>query len=89
MECLPFWPTYIGEKERTLGKTYGIIMKCYLEHPWRTHWEPKEHIGNLMETNGNLKEHIRNMLGTKEKNEKKPPTWTQLGLPHLSITGIF
>jgi hypothetical protein len=21
MECLPLWPTYIGEKGRTLGKT--------------------------------------------------------------------
>jgi hypothetical protein len=39
MECLPLWPTYIGEKGRTLGKTYGIKARC--------HWEPKEHIGNL------------------------------------------
>jgi hypothetical protein len=23
MECLPLWHTYIGEKGRTLGKTYG------------------------------------------------------------------
>jgi len=22
--CLPLWPTYIGEKGRILGKTYGI-----------------------------------------------------------------
>jgi hypothetical protein len=26
MECLPLWPTYIGEKGRTL--TYGIKMRC-------------------------------------------------------------
>jgi len=24
MECLPLWPTYIGEKGRTSGKTYRI-----------------------------------------------------------------
>jgi hypothetical protein len=24
MECLPLWPTYIGEKGRTLGKPYEI-----------------------------------------------------------------
>ncbi len=41
MECLPLWPTYIGEKGRTLGKTYGIGNT-----PWGTHWEPREHIGN-------------------------------------------
>jgi hypothetical protein len=43
MECLPLWPTYIGEKGRTLGKTCGIKVRCYWEHPWGTHWE---HIGN-------------------------------------------
>ncbi len=39
MKCLSLWPTYIGEKGRTLGKTYGIKAKCYWEHPWGTHWE--------------------------------------------------
>jgi hypothetical protein len=39
MESLPLWPSYIGEKGRTLGKTYGIKERCYLEHPWGTHWE--------------------------------------------------
>jgi hypothetical protein len=24
MECLSLWPSYIGEKGSTLGKTYGI-----------------------------------------------------------------
>jgi hypothetical protein len=24
IECLPLWPNYIGEKGRTLAKTYGI-----------------------------------------------------------------
>jgi len=64
MECLPLWPTYIGEKWRTLGKTYGIKARCYWEHPWETHWEPREHIRNLMGTHWELE---RNMLGTKEK----------------------
>jgi len=50
---LPLWPTYIGEKGRTLGKTYGIKVRCYWEHPWGTHRDPREHIGNA--------------LGTKEK----------------------
>jgi len=40
MECLPLWPTYIDEKGRTLGKTYGIKARCNWEHPWGTHWEP-------------------------------------------------
>jgi len=42
MECLTLWPTYIGEKGRILGKTYGIKMRCYWEHIWGTHWEPWE-----------------------------------------------
>jgi hypothetical protein len=29
MKCLLLWPTYIGEKGRTLGKTYGIKVRCY------------------------------------------------------------
>jgi hypothetical protein len=30
MECLlPLWPSYIGEKGRTLGKTYRIKARCY------------------------------------------------------------
>jgi hypothetical protein len=43
MECLSLWPTYIGEKGRTLGKTYGIKARCYWEHP-------RELDGNLKET---------------------------------------
>jgi len=48
MECLPFSPTYIGEKRRTLGKTCWIKARYYWEHPSGTHWKPREHIGNLM-----------------------------------------
>jgi hypothetical protein len=29
-----------------LGKTYGIKVRCYWEHPWGTHWEPD---GNFVE----------------------------------------
>jgi hypothetical protein len=50
MECFPLWPTYIGEKGRTLDKTYGIKASCYRKHPWKTHWELREHIGNLKGT---------------------------------------
>jgi hypothetical protein len=32
MECLFLWPNYIGEKWRSLGKTYGIKARCYWEH---------------------------------------------------------
>jgi hypothetical protein len=47
MECLPLWLNYIGEKGRTLGKTYGTKARCYWGHTWGTHWELREHIGNL------------------------------------------
>jgi hypothetical protein len=65
MECLPLWPTYIGEKRRTFGKEYGIKVRCYWEHPLGTHWE---HIVKL----------IQKPLRTwweQRKNEKKilPP----------------
>jgi len=42
-----FWPTYIGEKGRTLGKTYGIRARCDWEHPWGTHREPVENKGKM------------------------------------------
>ncbi len=70
MECLPLWPTYIGEKRRTLGRTYGIKARCYWEHPWGTHWEPRECIGNLMGIHWELE---RNILGTKGKMKKILP----------------
>jgi hypothetical protein len=37
-----------SESVRTLGQTYGIKARCYWEHPWGTHWEPREHIENLI-----------------------------------------
>jgi hypothetical protein len=67
MECLPLWPTYIGEKGRTLGKAYGIKARCYWEHPWETHWEHREHIRNLMRTS---KEHV----GNKGNEKILPPS---------------
>jgi len=45
---VPLWCTYIGEKGRTLGKTYEIEARCYWEHPWGTHWKHWEPIGHLM-----------------------------------------
>jgi hypothetical protein len=36
------WPRYISEKGRTLGKTYGIKVRWYWEHPWGI----GEHVGN-------------------------------------------
>ncbi len=49
-------------------------------HTWGTHWEPREHIENLMGTHWKLE---RNMLGTKEKWKKillptHPPTHPKL-----------
>jgi hypothetical protein len=46
---------------RTLGKTYAITARCYWKHPWGTHREPMEHIGNP--------------LGTwRNKGKLKPPS---------------
>jgi hypothetical protein len=56
MECFSLWPTYIGEKGRTLGKTYRIKARCY--------WEHIENLGNIMGTHWELD---GNKLGTKEK----------------------
>ncbi len=47
MKCFQLWPAYIGEKERTLGKTCVIKARCNWEHPWETHWEPD---GNSLRT---------------------------------------
>jgi len=38
-EWLVLWPSYIGEKGRTSGKTYGIKVRCYWEHTWEMHYE--------------------------------------------------
>ncbi len=68
------WPTYIGEKGRTLGKIYGIKVNCYREHPWGTHWERTENIENMMGTHWEREE---NMLGTNEKWKNPSPQPTQ------------
>jgi hypothetical protein len=60
MKCLPLWPTYIGEKGRTLGKTYGIKVRCYWEHPWGTHWEPDRN--------------LKGTCWEQRKIEKNPPS---------------
>jgi hypothetical protein len=72
MECRPLWPNYIGVKGKTLGKTYGIITRCYSENIGN--------LGNILRTYweliGNSKKHVEN----KGKNEKKTfhldATWT-------------
>jgi hypothetical protein len=46
MECFALWPTYIGEKRRTLGRTYGIKSRCY----WNTLEEHIENLGNILRT---------------------------------------
>jgi hypothetical protein len=66
MECLTFWPTYVHERGRTLGKTYGIKARCYWDHP-------REHIGeldgNMLGTKTNekdmsCKKHVGKKIGT-------------------------
>jgi len=74
LQCFPLWPIYIGEKGRTLGKTYGIKVRCYWEHPRGTHWKPREHIGNLMRIHWELEE---NMLEMKEKRKKNQGTLSE------------
>jgi hypothetical protein len=44
---MPFSPTYIGEKGKTLGKTYGIKVGA---------------IGNTLGTLGTCKEHVGNKV---------------------------
>jgi hypothetical protein len=61
--------SYIGEKGgRTLGKTYGIKARRFWEHPCATHWEPTEHIENLIGTRWELE---RNMSGTGKTNKNQ------------------
>jgi hypothetical protein len=82
MECLPFQPTYIGEKGRPLGKTYGIKARCYWEHPWGTSKEPKEYIENVIGTHWELeKEHVRN----KEKMKKILHSTPRLAFVHQTF----
>jgi hypothetical protein len=38
---------------RTFGKTYVIKAGSYWEHVSETHWEPREHVGNLREQRKN------------------------------------
>jgi hypothetical protein len=47
MESLPLWPTYIGEKGRTLGKTKRVTIGNTLgEHTGSLKGTYKEHVGN-------------------------------------------
>jgi hypothetical protein len=46
------------DMKQNVGRT---LYEVYWEHPWGTHWEPREHIRNLMITHWELE---GNMLGT-------------------------
>jgi hypothetical protein len=67
MNCIPLWPTYIGEKGRTLGKTYGIKARCYWEQPWGTHWEFER---NMLGTK-KMKKNSPSPFPTQNLKEKK------------------
>jgi hypothetical protein len=62
VKCLCLSPRYIGEKGRTLGKTYGIKARCY--------WE---HIGNLMGTHWEVERNIEGTCWEQRKNGINPP----------------
>jgi hypothetical protein len=54
----PLWPTYMGEKVRTLGKTYERLKKGAIGNTLRgTHCKHREHNGNSMGTHW---EHVGN-----------------------------
>jgi hypothetical protein len=78
IECLPLWPTYLGEKGRTLGKTYGIKVRRCWEHPLGntlgTHWESD---GDPLGTE-------RKHVGNKEKNEILPPPPHNINLTNIT-----
>ncbi len=63
-KCLALWPSYIGEKGRTLGNTYGIKAKMLTIGNTLG-----EHIGNSLATG---REQVRNK-GKKKKNPSPPP----------------
>jgi hypothetical protein len=81
MEYLPLWPTYIGEKGRTLGKIYGIkwgaIGKTLGENVGNfgnlmgTHWELEGNIeGTCWETKVKWKKTSSHPLHPKLKRKK-------------------
>jgi hypothetical protein len=80
MECLPLWPTYIGEKGEDFVQ--NIWVRCYWEHPWGTHWEPWEPIGNLMRTHWKFE---RNMLRTQNYMFLKNVTRNKVGWRLVNI----
>jgi hypothetical protein len=60
---------YSSAIRRTLGQTYGIKTRCYWEHDWGTHWEPREYIWKMMGTHWELE---REHVGNKGKMKKIP-----------------
>jgi hypothetical protein len=75
------WPTYNGEKGRTLGKTYRIKARCYWEHPRGTDWEPVENL------KGTCWEQREKFYKKKKKKKKKRQAgrWTGNGKHTESI----
>jgi hypothetical protein len=67
----PHWPTSIGEKGRTLGKTYSIKVRCYWEQALGTHWEPREHNENLMGTCWEQRKNWKKKFGILKPSERK------------------
>jgi hypothetical protein len=66
VECLPLWPSYIGEKGRTLGKKYGIKARCYWEHIQNikgTCWEQRKN-----EKKSSTPPPTQNLKGKKQDN---------------------
>jgi hypothetical protein len=65
-------PNYIGEKGRILGKRYGFEIRCYWEHPWGTHWEIGDQLGNMVGTQQQLqKERKKNLPVPSPKTQIK------------------
>jgi len=61
IKCLPPWLTYIGEKGRTLGETYGIKARCHWEHPW----EPDGNMLGTKKKNEKKSRHFECMLSLR------------------------
>jgi hypothetical protein len=87
MECLALWPSYIGEKGRTLGKSYGIKVRCYWEHPWElegniegTCWEQRKNEKTPLPT--------QNLKGKKSRHLEcmfRPTHWLHVFLVSQTV----
>jgi hypothetical protein len=79
-----FFSLYIYESS-TLGKPYGLKLRCYRECRW-------EQFGNLKNLMGTWWKHVKNTLGTWKtskrtpspppKRKKQGPSWVHAKLSH-------